>query len=209
MKINKTKEKIFKIGKNKFAENGYEKTSIESIIEEANIAKGTFYYYFKSKEQFLDDLMDYMFLNVLEGFDKIINNKNLSSKEKLFSILKRMINMKLNDSDFTKKMADAILKNQMEIIFYKFTEKYVKKLFPYLKIIVEEGVENGEFELEYIDITLEHLLHMISYSGDIKKLISDKNYRKEFVLARERILEKILGLKKGKVTVLEELLELG
>lgn len=36
-----------------FQEIGYESTSVDSIVRSAGIAKGTFYYYFKSKDEVL------------------------------------------------------------------------------------------------------------------------------------------------------------
>jgi len=34
-----------------FYEKGYEKTSVNDIIEKVGVSKGAFYYYFKSKEE--------------------------------------------------------------------------------------------------------------------------------------------------------------
>ena len=38
-----------------FAEHGYENVSVDEILQEAGIAKGTFYHYFESKEDILLD----------------------------------------------------------------------------------------------------------------------------------------------------------
>ncbi len=37
-----------------FFEIGYEKTSVNDIIDRVGVAKGTFYHYFKTKEDLLD-----------------------------------------------------------------------------------------------------------------------------------------------------------
>lgn len=39
-----------------FSEHGYEKTSVNDIIQKIGVAKGTFYHYFKSKEEIADFL---------------------------------------------------------------------------------------------------------------------------------------------------------
>lgn len=41
-----------------FSQNGYEATSVDSIVEKAGVAKGTFYYYFKSKEELFWAIID-------------------------------------------------------------------------------------------------------------------------------------------------------
>ena len=41
-----------------FFTNGYEKTSVSDIIAEVGVAKGTFYYYFDSKQAILEAMID-------------------------------------------------------------------------------------------------------------------------------------------------------
>ena len=44
-----------------FADKGYHATSIDDIIESADIARGTFYLYFESKRAIFDELLDELF----------------------------------------------------------------------------------------------------------------------------------------------------
>ncbi|MCH5256554.1 MAG: helix-turn-helix transcriptional regulator, partial [Lachnospiraceae bacterium] len=43
------KQELLRIAYQMFIQKGYEETSIDEIIAEAHIAKGTYYYYFPSK----------------------------------------------------------------------------------------------------------------------------------------------------------------
>jgi AcrR family transcriptional regulator len=47
-----------------FAVRGYHATSINHIIEKADVARGTFYQYFKSKREIFDSLLDKLFAEV-------------------------------------------------------------------------------------------------------------------------------------------------
>ena len=58
----KRKKELLKIAYDMFLTRGYENTSVDEIIEKAQIAKGT-YYYFKSKEQMLEEVIDMMIEN--------------------------------------------------------------------------------------------------------------------------------------------------
>ena len=49
----KRKQELLKIAYDMFLSRGYEDTSVDDMIEAAQIAKGTYYYYFSSKEQML------------------------------------------------------------------------------------------------------------------------------------------------------------
>lgn len=53
-----------------FLSKGYEETSIDEIIAEAQIAKGTFYYHFKSKEALLEALINKMITEKAEQAKK-------------------------------------------------------------------------------------------------------------------------------------------
>jgi AcrR family transcriptional regulator len=47
-----------------FAVRGYHATSINHIIEKADVARGTFYQYFESKREIFDSLLDQLFAEV-------------------------------------------------------------------------------------------------------------------------------------------------
>ena len=54
------KLELLQIAYRLFLTRGYENTSVDEIIEEAGIAKGTYYYYFESKEQMLEEVIGMM-----------------------------------------------------------------------------------------------------------------------------------------------------
>ena len=59
MQKNKGKVKIIEAAQRLIARFGVEKTSMRDIAEEAGITTGAIYYYYKSKEELLYDVMDY------------------------------------------------------------------------------------------------------------------------------------------------------
>jgi TetR/AcrR family transcriptional repressor of nem operon len=48
----KTKDTLLEAGKRVFLEKGYSNAGLEAILQAAGIPKGSFYYYFESKEEF-------------------------------------------------------------------------------------------------------------------------------------------------------------
>lgn len=50
-----------------FTENGYDDTSVEDIAEKANVAKGTFYYHFQTKEALVLELRRSMLAGTVEN----------------------------------------------------------------------------------------------------------------------------------------------
>lgn len=76
MKMNERKRNVVNAAQRLFIEKGFQNTSIQDILEEAKISKGTFYNYFNSKRECLIAMID----NGLEEV-KIRRRKLLVSRE--------------------------------------------------------------------------------------------------------------------------------
>lgn len=63
-----------------FSQKGYEKYSVNDIRNAIGIAKGTFYYYFKSKEDVLDAAVEQISEQVLMQVQKIAAKKRTLSR---------------------------------------------------------------------------------------------------------------------------------
>lgn len=62
-----TREKLLRAGKQLICQKGLANTAIEEITEAAGVSKGTFYTYFKRKEDIVFDLSQSMFGEILES----------------------------------------------------------------------------------------------------------------------------------------------
>lgn len=81
------KEVILKAAENVMTEHGLYGLSIEAIAEQTQLAKGTIYLYFKSKEEILSTLTIKARNKLFIEFE-LIENQNISSYEQLISIIK-------------------------------------------------------------------------------------------------------------------------
>ena len=73
-----TRNKILEVGKSLALRQGHVATSVDEIIEEAGITKGTFFYHFKSKQDLAVALIEKFAENDVE-----VLKKNLATAEKL------------------------------------------------------------------------------------------------------------------------------
>lgn len=85
------KEKIREQSIQLFATKGFKETSIQDIVDALNVTKGTFYYYFTSKEQLLMDIHLQYIDALLIKQNNIIEDTTLTCKEKLYQIVYMLI----------------------------------------------------------------------------------------------------------------------
>ncbi|MFN3264186.1 MAG: TetR/AcrR family transcriptional regulator, partial [Aquificaceae bacterium] len=54
------RERIIQSAKELFSQKGYNHTTVEDIVKHAGLSKGAFYFYFKSKDQLMEELINSM-----------------------------------------------------------------------------------------------------------------------------------------------------
>lgn len=135
-----TREKIINTAWKLFYEEGFGETTINDIIREADISKGTFYYYFRSKDDLLGTLSEILDREYqrLEGeepeglscFDKLI-----WLNYEVHSFMERTIDYRLlsylYSAQIVKESFSALLNRNR--YYYRYIER-----------IMDEGRRNGE-----------------------------------------------------------------
>lgn len=134
-----TKRKIFAIAMRLFKEKGYDNVTVDEIVNEAGIAKGTFYIYFQTKahvvaETFME--MDIYYENSM----KRIANIN-SSMEKLRLLLEDTIYIQEDYLGYDLSVIGyrTQLKSHIE---YSMDKE--RPLYRYMTQLIREGQDNGE-----------------------------------------------------------------
>jgi AcrR family transcriptional regulator len=135
-----TREKIINTAWKLFYEKGFGETTINDIIREADISKGTFYYYFRSKDDLLGTLSEIL--------DR--EYQRLESEEpEGMSCLEKLIWLNYEVHVFMEKTMDY------RLLAYLYSAQIVKESFSallnrnryyyrYIEKIMEEGRQNGE-----------------------------------------------------------------
>ena len=84
------KNEIIDTASHIFAQKGYDKTSVNDILNAIGIAKGTFYHYFKSKEEVLDAVIAKATELIVERVEAVADNSGLAPEDKLLSVFMAM-----------------------------------------------------------------------------------------------------------------------
>lgn len=101
MKEQKTKERILITAEKIMLENSFHSVGIKQILDTVSVPKGSFYHYFKSKEQFgVEMLKHYMDDATLEKRRMFISkDKNVDPLQYLFTALQEILNVVQSDID--------------------------------------------------------------------------------------------------------------
>jgi AcrR family transcriptional regulator len=96
-----------------FFSRGYEQTSVETIIKKIGLSKGSFYYYFKSKEDLLDQLTIRVSERILREIQKVTQKKDLNATEKLNQAYQVVGNIKLKNMALMKVLLETLDKKNI------------------------------------------------------------------------------------------------
>jgi TetR/AcrR family transcriptional repressor of nem operon len=78
-----TREEIIRRGAELIHAQGFNATGLQQILQAANIPKGSFYFYFKSKEDFGLEIIDYFNAIISSIFARYLSDKNMPPMKRL------------------------------------------------------------------------------------------------------------------------------
>ncbi|MBO5349666.1 MAG: TetR/AcrR family transcriptional regulator [Clostridia bacterium] len=194
MKKNERKQELLKIAYNMFLIKGYDNTSIDDIINEAQIAKGTYYYYFESKESTLEEVINMMINEEVELAKRILNSP-ISIPEKLVGVI-TSLRPKIDEQE----IQNILNKKENIVMHEKINNRIIEEAIPLLEQIVNEGIQSNIFKCNHINERLRMLLIMSNELFD-----SDKFNINEVEVFIDTA-EKMLGAKEGTLEFIKMLI---
>jgi len=123
------RKELISIAEQLFIKKGYEQTAVSDIVKKANVAQGTFYYYFKTKEEILDSIIDIYIKTTVKSYEKIANEKFRKDRTSLMQYLHEDKNAHLH-LKFERKMPVKTAKPLSKIISQGVKEKYFDTKYP-------------------------------------------------------------------------------
>jgi AcrR family transcriptional regulator len=176
-----------------FNEKGFENTSIDDIVQRVGVAKGLFYYYFKSREELLAAIVD----RILDEMEQVVvmamNKEGLSAMQRLQEMS--------TSSDLIRLRSGKVMKyfheERNQALHLQVEVRTMKFLVPAMEAIIAQGVQEGVFNTPYPRETA------IALFG-IKGVIDHTNTGTDYCEDEERTIqivaflsERLLGAEEG------------
>ena len=146
-KFTDTRQQIIDTAKNIMLGKGFAAVGLNEILTQANVPKGSFYHYFKSKEQFGDALLEDYLDGYLAHIDAKLSPENGSVKQRLLAYFQNWLDTQTADTTQDKclvvKLSAEVtdLSETMRITLKHGTDRIINRI----AICVQEGIDKGEF----------------------------------------------------------------
>lgn len=202
------KNEILDTAQQLFYQQGYENVSVANIIDAIGIAKGTFYHYFKSKIELLDQIVDRQAQNIDDVIQRVLDEPEENAIVELNNIYAAIGEYKVENKEVMLLMARALYSDDNIILRTKLTKTRIKTVAPKIARVISRGVAEGLFDAKNPDYIAEMILIMSTYLSDefarmlLEQGLTGQNKKAylEQCNTFEHAVERILGAPEGSIT---------
>lgn len=137
-----TKENILDCAVKVIAQAGFETASMDEIAKTANVAKGTLYYHFESKDEILSAIIERGIDRFVEILEQKLNHI-AEPKKQLDVLIETQLDYFYEHKDFCKILLSEIWR--LEAKWNKHIKQIQKKYLSTIQSIVDNGLDQKVF----------------------------------------------------------------
>ena len=163
-KPDERRKEILHAARELFKTKAYEKVTMQELMDKLNIAKGTIYHYFSSKEDLLESVVEDLINEELERKETLLKSRQcrgLNALEKFRTLI---------TSDTMAEEDEQILESLHQpgntLIHTRQLGSYLIKLAPIFAAVIKEGCEQGVFKTEHPRECAEFMLAGFQFLTD-------------------------------------------
>ncbi len=175
-----------------FAEQGYNGCRVSDIADEAGVAYGLVYHYFKSKDQVMNELFLERWSLLLTATEEVDTRTDMTPREKLAAVAGFIIDSYQHDPDLMKVIIVEVTRAANS--FGRTHMPEINRAYEMIAKIVSDGQKNGAFRPD-VDATFASMW----FYGAIEQLLSGWVFElipagdEDFTRAKEMVVETICG----------------
>lgn len=153
-KTNDTRQHILDVGYELIVNRGFTSVGLSELLKKAAVPKGSFYHYFKSKEQFGEAMIQDYFTKYFECLNARFTNTELSGYQRLMSYFEEMVKVEddvcnANKCLLVKLSAEVSdLSESMRLALRQGADKTIQAIADCIDIGIQDGsIPNGDSAL--------------------------------------------------------------
>lgn len=174
--MNQRKKQIMDVAHRLFVEKGYVATSIQDILDSAEISKGTFYNYFNSKNECLMAILEFIYEETKQKRTEIAHGKPKDSEELLaaqiairmdtdrkHSLMALFSSVSLSDNTDLRELIGKQHNVELQWVARRLTEIHGPRM----------EIHGLDFAVILLGI-INHCFHILSINGNLGKVSPEK-----------------------------------
>lgn len=176
--------------------------SVSDIAKKAGIGKGSIYYYFRSKEEILEAVIERSYSNAIEKAKELVDNQKLDALTKMEIVFYACRDSSL---ELLRQEAGNFFEVQQSALMHQqYIKIMVRKLKPLLAAIIRQGNEERTMYCKSPEEAAEIVLIILLIKMD--KQLSDQNRGQiqKTLDVFTYMLETSFGIEKGRLDYLWE-----
>jgi AcrR family transcriptional regulator len=155
------RDEILNVAERLIYSKGYDQMTIADILGELQIAKGTFYHYFNSKQGLLEAITVRMMDRIEVLVAPILDDVALSGAEKLQRLFTSISRWEMGQRDFILALLRVWYLDDNAIVREKVRLMTLRRLAPMMTGIIQQGVREGILATPYPDYVGEIVLNIV------------------------------------------------
>lgn len=171
-----TLQHILRVGTDLIHKHGYNSVGLNSILEKAEVPKGSFYYYFKSKEDFGLQAIDHYAQESTEFMESFLEDEKYSPKSRILRLF-RTANTLYKKQEYSQGCLLGNCSLELAGQNIAFAEK-VSQHFEIWQALFEKtisvGQQSGDIASDTPPSDLAHFI-LNSWEGALVRMKSSKN----------------------------------
>jgi TetR/AcrR family fatty acid metabolism transcriptional regulator len=174
-----------------FARQGFHSTRVSDIADEAGVAYGLVYHYFKSKDEVLNELFSERWSLLLAAIDEA-DREETSAREKLAAVASFIVESYRHDPDMMKVIVVEVTRAANSFGRTHLAE--IRRAYEMIAKIVADGQDSKEFRAD-----VDPFFASMWFYGAIEQLLSGWVFdlipegHGDFEHAKEMVVETICG----------------
>ena len=202
MQNNRKKDMILDAMQRLMNQNSAQSISVSDVAKEAGIGKGSIYYYFKSKEEILEAVIERSYSAAIEKAKNLLEAPDMDALTKMEIIFRtcRESSMELlrqESNNFLELQQSALLHQQ-------YIRIMVRNLRPILSDIIRQGNREGSMHCKSPEEVSEIVLIILTIKLDNHLTRDSREHTRKTLDVFSYMLETSFHIEKGKLDYLWE-----
>ena len=176
--------------------------SVSEIAQTAGIAKEGIYYYFSSKNEILEAMIERKYKHPLETAKHLADQKDISPFTRMAMIFQACRN---SNGEFLTQdsVTSAVDDKEQAFLHQKYIQYLVTELKPVLTEIIQQGIESGAIDFDYPAALSEIVLIVLTVKLDRSLIPTSDNDVDDTIAGLISLLEKGTGTPAGTLNYLK------